>query len=142
MRSVAVELALMAVIVGVTAALVAEPPAKAQVASGPVSRDGRVGPYDFTITVDPARTGMNEIHLYLLDSTGQPASVDEITLSATLPAADVGPLELKANPAGPGHVLARAQLPLAGDWQLQVAVRKGEFDQWSATTDLPIRKDS
>ena len=141
-RTMALELALMTVIVGVTAALVAEPPAKAQGASGLVSRDGRIGPYDYTVTVDPARTGTNEVHVYLLDSTGQPASVDEIALSASLPAADVGPLELKASPAGPGHVLARAQLPLAGDWQLQLAVRKGEFDQWSATTDLPIRKDS
>ena len=109
--------------------------------AAPSLETAAIGPYDFTVTVDPARTGTNEIHLYLLDSTGQPASVDEITLSATLPAADVGPLELKATPAGPGHVLARAQLPLAGDWQLQVTVRKGEFDQWSAVTDLPIRKD-
>ena len=141
-RWVALELALMTVIVGVTAALVAEPPAKAQVASSPVSREGHVGPYHFTITVDPAHVGPNEVHVYLLDSTGQLAVVDEITLSATLRAADIGPLQIKTTPAGPGHVLARAQLPLAGDWRLQLDVRKGEFDQWSSATDLPIRKDS
>jgi len=143
-QSVALELSLMIVIVGVTAALVAEPPAKAQLvaASGPVSREGKIGPYDFTVTVDPARVGSNEVHLYLLDSTGQLAVVDEIGLTATLPAVDVGPLRFEATPAGPGHVVATAELPLAGDWRLALDVRKGEFDQWSTVVDLRIRKDS
>ncbi len=134
----------MVVIVGVTAALVAEPPAKAQVAAaaGPISRDGKVGPYDFAVTVDPARIGSNAIHLTLLDSAGQLAAVDEITLSATLPAVDVGPLGLKSTPAGPGHVVTQAEFPLAGDWQLEIVVRKGEFDQWSTSVEVPIRKDS
>jgi copper transport protein len=142
--SVAAELALMIVVVGVTAALVAEPPAKAEVAiaSGPVSREGKVGPYDFALIVDPARAGLNAVHFTLLDSTGQLAAVDEIKLSATLPAVAVGPLPLKSTPAGPGHVIAIARLPLAGDWQLEIAVRKGEFDQWSTVVQLPIRKDS
>ncbi len=142
-RAVALELTLMVAIVGVTATLVAEPPAKAQVAaaSGPVSHEGRIGPYDFTVTVDPAEIGRNEIHLYLLDSTGQLADVDEMELSATLPAVDVGPLRFEATPAGPGHVVSRAELPLAGDWKLSLDVREGEFHQWSAVVDLPIRKD-
>jgi len=143
-RAVAVELTLMIVIVGVTTALVAERPAKAQVtaARGPVSHEGQIGPYDFSVTVDPAAVGRNEIHLYLLDSTGQLAAVDEMELSATLPAVDIGPLRFKSTPAGHGHVITTAALPLAGDWKLQLDVRKGEFDQWSTLVDLPIRKDS
>jgi copper transport protein len=55
LTSVTVELTLAVVIVGVTAALVAEPPARAQVAaSGPVSRDTTVGPFDLNLVVDPA----------------------------------------------------------------------------------------
>ncbi len=143
-RVVALELALMLVVVGVTAALVAEPPAKAVAASssGPVSREGQVGPYDFSLLVDPARTGSNAIHLFILDSTGQLALVDEVRLSASLPDLDIGPLELASVPAGPGHAITAADLPLAGDWQLQLDVRKGEFDEWSTVIDLPIRKDS
>ncbi len=144
-RAVAAELVVMIVVVGVTAVLVAEPPAKAQVASaaGIVSRDGEIGPYRYTLTVDPARTGSNEIHVYLLDSTGSLAPVDEIAVSATLPAVDVGPLRFEATPAGPGHgVVTAAELPLAGDWQMQLDVREGEFDQWSTTIDIPIRKVS
>ena len=69
-RVVGLELALLLIVVGVTTALVAEPPAKAQAAasSGPVSREGKIGPYTYEVTVDPARTGANAVHVYLLDS--------------------------------------------------------------------------
>ena len=104
---------------------------------------GRVGPYRYTLTVDPARAGSNEIHIYLLDSTGALAPVDEIGVTASLPAADLGPLRFTATPAGPGHgIVTAADLPLAGRWQLELDVRKGEFDQWSTTIDMSIRKDS
>jgi copper transport protein len=143
-RVAATELALMALIVGVTTALVAEPPAKAHAdAAEVVSRDGRIGPYSYTLTVEPARAGANEIHVYLLDSTGGLAPVDEITLAGTLPALDLGPLALAATPAGPGHAIATAaELPLPGDWQLRLDVREGEFDVWSTTIPVPIGKDS
>jgi copper transport protein len=142
-RAVGLELALMLVVLGVTAALVAEPPAKAQAAgaAGPVTREGDIGPYAYTVTVDPALAGANVVHVYVLDSTGQLAPVDEIALSGTLPAVDVGPLEFRASPAGPGHAVATAQLALAGDWLLQLDVREGEFDQWNAVLEIPIRKD-
>jgi copper transport protein len=141
LRVVAVEVALMAVVVGVTAALVAEPPPRPS--AGSVSVTSTVGPFELTLTVDPAQVGPNEIHLYVLDpTTGQPVSVDEITVAASLPSVGVGPLELATRPAGPGHALVpAARLPLPGDWRVQVAVREGEFDEWSTSFDIPIRKD-
>jgi copper transport protein len=144
LTSVAVELTLAVLVVGVTAALVAEPPARAQVAaSGPVSRDTKVGPFDLNFVVDPARTGPNRIHLYLLDSsTGQPAQVAEMRVAASLQAGGIGPLRFQATPAGPGHGLGTgATLALAGDWRFGVDVRRGEFDKWSTTLTIPIRKD-
>ena len=143
-RAIGLELALLLVVVGVTTALVAEPPAKAQAAasSGPVSREGKVGPYTYEVTIDPARVGPNSVHVYLLDRTGQLAHVDEVGLSATLPEVDVGPLEFRTTPAGHGHATAVAELPLPGAWILQLDVRKGDFDEWSAVIDLPIGKDT
>jgi copper transport protein len=141
-RAVAAELVLMVAVVGVTAALVAEPPAKAAVVAGPASRDGRVGPFDYSLVVDPARAGSNEIHVYVLDTSGAPARVDEITVSATLPAASIGPLRMEMTAAGPGHAVATAaELPLAGDWRLELSVRRGEFDSWSTYVDIPIGKE-
>ena len=145
LATVGVELAVMVVIVGVTAALVAETPAKAQqsVSAGPVSRDVSVGPFDLDVLVDPARTGPNAIHITVLQrATGQLADVDEIRVAASLPAAGLGPLRFKTTPAGPGHVIVSgATFPVAGDWKLEVDVRRGEFDQWSTTLDIPIGKD-
>ena len=141
-RLVGAELALMVVVVAVTAALVAEPPAKAQAALTVVSREGQLGPFTYTFTVDPARTGSNEIHVYLLNSSGGLARVSEISVQASLPAVDLGPLTLDARRAGPGHaVVPSARLPLAGLWRMRLAARQGEFDQWSTTLSIPIRKD-
>ena len=132
----------MVVVVGVTAALVAEPPAKAQAAGGSVTREGEIGPFLYTVTVEPARVGRNELHAYVLEPPASRREVDEIAVSATLAEPDVGPLPLEATPAGPGHVVVTAaELPLAGDWTFELAVRRGEFDEWTATIDIPIRKD-
>ena len=107
----------MVSIVGVTTALVAEPPPAQAAGSGPVS--GRAGrPVHFTLTVDPARVGPNEMHVYLLDPTGQLAAVDEIRCRRTLPAVDVGPLRSRRPRRARACLVAAAELPLPGDWQL------------------------
>jgi nitrogen fixation protein FixH len=112
--------------------------------AGPVSRDAFVHPYQVNVVVDPAQTGPNEVHVYVLNHlTGQPAKVAEIRLSTSLPAAGIGPLRLKAVPAGPGHVVVpRATFPLVGAWILRLDIRRGEFDQVSTQVTIPIRKDS
>jgi copper transport protein len=133
----------MVAIVGVTAVLVSEPPARAQVApTGPFAADTTVGPFELNLVVDPAVAGRNEVHLYLLDSRGRPARADEVRVEARLASAGIGPIRLGARPAGPGHFLVpSAPLAIAGDWQLEVAVRRGEFDEWTSTLSVPIRKD-
>jgi copper transport protein len=146
LAATAAELALFAGVLGVTAVLVAEPPPKALAAaqSGPVSQDVRIGPFDANVVVDPARSGANELHVYLLDrTTGQPTAVDEVRISASLLAARIGPLRLDPTVAGPGHYLVPgATFPLAGAWTIRLDVRRGEFDEWSASVPIPIRKGS
>ncbi len=143
LRFVGLELALVVVIVGVTAVLVQQPPARSAVArTGPYATETRVGPFGLNLIVDPARVGVNEIHLYLLDRAGRPAEVAEARLGASLPAAGIGPLRLRTSRAGPGHfVVPAAQLPIGGGWRLQVQVRRGEFDEWLTTVSIPIGKD-
>jgi copper transport protein len=141
-RAVSVEAAAMAVVVGLTASLVVQPPANAQIAdAGPFVSSQELGPYDLELVVDPATTGKNQIHLTLLDRNGRLARVSEASVSAAYPAAELGPLDLKVVPGGPGHYIVQsARLPFTGDWRIEVTVRRGEFDQWSTTTLTPIRK--
>jgi copper transport protein len=141
-RAAALELVLIAAVVGVTAALVQEPPAKAQVlSSGPYSSTARLGPYELDTTVDPARTGANEIHLYVLNPSGQPANSAEAHIFASLPSAGLGPLRFQAAIGGPGHfILDGARLPIAGRWSFRIEVRFGSFDQYDTTLIVPITK--
>lgn len=143
LRAAGAEVALFVAAIGVTAVLVAEPPAKASVApSGPVARTAPIGPYELNLVVDPAEKGLNAIHLYLLEKNGQPAKVAEADVAATLPDPGIGPLEFDARRAGPGHFsVLGASLPLAGDWDLDVSVRRGEFDLWQVTVSIPIQKE-
>jgi copper transport protein len=139
-RSLRVEIGLMVAALGVTAALVSYAPALAT--SGPFSANETIGPARLELTVDPARAGANEVHLYLFDrSTGRQFDrVKELKVSAELPSHGIGPLPLRAEKAGPGHyVIRRALLAPAGDWHLEVSARVSAFDAYDAHTEVPIR---
>ena len=102
LRTAAAELALMTAIIGVTAVLVSEPPARAQVApTGPYATTAQLGDLELNLVVDPAAAGRNQIHLYLTNPSGQPTDVDEASVSATLASREIGPLRLRAYRAGP-----------------------------------------
>jgi copper transport protein len=144
LRATGAELLLVVVIVGVTAVLVTEPPARASGAPrGPVARTASLGDVEANVVVDPADAGRNTIHLYLTDRSGRPATVDELRLSASLASKRVGPLRFRAHLLAPGHSAAHdAHLALAGDWQLRIEARRGEFEALVGTVSIPIRKDS
>jgi len=140
-RSMRGELALMLTVFGVTAALVSyAPPIDA--ASGPFSTNTTLGPIELEMTVEPAKVGLNTVHLYLIDATdgAQYTGTKELVATASLPAKGIGPLPLHANLAGPGHyILNSAVLSPGGTWQIQITDRISEFEQYSQTVQVPIR---
>jgi copper transport protein len=140
-RALRGEVALLAVVFGVTAALAGYVPATA-VQSGPFSGSAALGPAELEITVDPARVGSNQIHLYLFEakSGAQFTPVKELEITATMPDNEVGPLPLEPQRSGPGHYTVQgAQLGIAGDWELEVTVRVSAFDEYAAEVEVPIR---
>jgi copper transport protein len=140
-RTLRGELALMAAVFGVTAALVAEAP-PIDAATGPFSTITRLGAAELEMTVEPAVVGPNTVHLYLIDArTGAPfTATKELTANAKLPAKDIGPLALKPTLAGPGHyVLNSAVLSPGGTWQLTIVDRTSEFESSSRVVKVPIR---
>jgi copper transport protein len=140
-RNLRGELALMLVVFGVTAALVSyTPPIDA--ANGPFSTTTSLGPAQLQMTVEPARVGLNTVHLYLIDAkTGaQFTATKELTVTAKLPAKGIGPLPLQPNLAGPGHyVLNSAELTPGGTWQILLTDRLSEFEEFSKTVSVPVR---
>jgi copper transport protein len=140
-RALRGEVALIVVVLGVTAALAGYAPA-AMVQSGPFSGSAALGPAELEATVDPARVGSNQVHLYLFDarSGAQFSPIEQLEATATLPEKSIGPLPLEARRAGPGHYTVQgAMLGVAGDWQLEVTVRVSAFDQYTAGLEVPIR---
>jgi copper transport protein len=139
-RSLRAELALMLCVFGVTAALVGyAPPIDA--ASGPFSINTTLGPAELEMTVEPARVGLNTIHLYLIDARdgAQFTATRELVVKALLPAKGIGPLALQPNLSGPGHyTLNSAQLSPGGTWEIQITDRVSEFDEYSRTVKVPI----
>ncbi len=140
-RTMRGELALMLCVFGVTAALISyAPPIDA--ASGPFSANTTIGPAELELTVEPAKVGLNTVHLYLIDAkTGtQFTATKELTASARLPAKGIGPLPLKASLAGPGHyILSSAVLSPGGTWEIEVVDRVSEFEQHRRIVKVPIR---
>jgi copper transport protein len=140
-RTLRAEIVLMAVVLAVTAALVAYSPSAAT-PSGPFSDSADFGPARIELTVDPARAGTNEVHVYLFDKrTG--AQYDRprpLTIAAVEPELDIGPIALDVRKAGPGHyTVARADLAPAGDWSLVVRAPVSDFQELRTAIEVPIR---
>ena len=143
-RSVLVELVVGLVVLVLSAVLVGTPPARAEVAQPvdvtlPVqTAAGESG--SVQVSVDPAATGPNTLHVYLLDEQGQFSQPVDIRVTLTEPAQEIGPIDVALEPAGPGHYVGDGMaVPGAGTWTLAVTVRFDEFTAGSASTTFPVR---
>jgi copper transport protein len=140
-RTLRSEVALIAVVLGVTGALASYPPSIAQV-TGPQSGTVRIGPEQLQYTVDPGRVGANQVHLYLEDprSGAQYTATKELTVQATQRERHIGPLPLAAHRSGPGHyTVTGALLSVPGTWLIGVTMRVSEFDAYTANMKVTIR---
>lgn len=73
------------------------------------------------VSIDPARSGVNELHVYGFDVSDRAAALESVSVAAYHQTMDVGPLPLPVLRAGPNHFLSyRAILPLSGDWTINV----------------------
>ncbi len=139
-RALRAEVVLMVLVLGVTAALVSYSPS-AGTPSGPYSGSAELGSARLELTVDPARAGSNEVHVYLFDarSGAQYDRARRLSIAARERELDIGPIELDVRKAGPGHYTARADLAPAGDWALTVRAPVSDFEELRTELEVPIR---
>src|SRR5262249_14566238 len=136
--SIGAEVALAAAVLAVTSLLVATVPAIADV-SKPFNATIRQGQRLASITVDPARTGRNTMHVYISTPGGALDKAQEITVRMTLPAHDLGPIPVPVENAGPNHVLSNnLHLPFSGDWQVEILALFGATEQVRFATTMPV----
>jgi copper transport protein len=139
-RTLRSEVALIVVVLGVTGALASYAPAIAQY-NGPYSGTTTLAGKQLQFTLEPARVGVNQLHLYLIDpKTGaQWDGAKQLTVSESLPSKSVGPISQPGQKSGPGHyTVPGISLGLPGTWRIQVQVLIDKFDQASVTLKVPV----
>ena len=132
----------MVAVLAATAGLVSSPPPQAVLAAGPEAISVTSSHGDWLAQVDliPATTGGTTMHVYVISARGSMDTASDITVTATLPAQQLGPIELTTFPAGRNHVTSNdADFPLAGTWDIEVTARFGDFDQVVFNIDAEIR---
>lgn len=140
-RTLRAEALLIVAALATTGALAGYAPSTA-VGSGPYNTVTHIGPQELQLTIDPARVGVNELHLYLTDPrTGaQLDTAEEVRVAAALPSKDIGSSEVAADKAGPGHYLVPAlTLGVPGTWTVTVTVRVSDFDEYAKKLEVKIR---
>ena len=140
-RVVRAEAVVLIAVLAITGVLANVTPAKAALVGGPVTVSAPLGGGTVDVTVDPARPGRNDVHIYLLDDQGRPDDRFEVpTLRLELPDQSVGPFDVVPVRVGPGHVqLVGADLPLAGRWELEITVKPDRFTEQVATVSFAVK---
>jgi len=138
-RSIAIEAVAAVAIVVFTSLLMASNPSEVAAAK-PFSATLIDGDYLASITVEPGRTGSNEMHLYLSDAASSLSQPDSVTVEITDPGRDVAALKIPVVRSSAGHyTTSTATFPYATTWTLTVTARYNTFDEVRFTTHVPIR---
>ncbi|HET6357668.1 copper resistance CopC/CopD family protein [Streptomyces sp.] len=104
----------------------------------PFDTGGKNGKGTVRLSLDPATSGANVMHVWIYSPELKPMDVPEVKVSFTLKAKQIGPLPITPDRVATGHWSADAvQIPMPGDWQVQVTVRTSDIDQ--TTTDENIK---
>jgi copper transport protein len=130
---------------GRTEEAVKQATASASQRSGPLSlkipfdTGGEDGKGTVELTLDPARVGGNEMHVFVERPNGKAFDVPEVKVAFTLAAKDIGPLPVTPDRIATGHWSAiGVQIPMAGDWKIAVTVRTSDIDQTTVNKNAKI----
>ncbi|MFG3525297.1 copper resistance CopC/CopD family protein [Streptomyces sp. NPDC047917] len=157
-RSVLAEVGVAVALLAVTTVLTSTEPARteeeaarastsasAPAAGGPVEMKlpfdtgGENGRGTVRMEITPARTGANELHLWVDGSDGKPMDVPEVKVAFTLESKDIGPLPVVPARLTEGHWTADGvQIPMAGNWKVALTVRTSDIDQTTIDKNMKI----
>ncbi len=105
----------------------------------PFDTGGTNGKGVVSIDLDPAQAGDNALHVYVEGPDGTPLDVPEVKIALTLAAQDIGPLPVTPDRITTGHWSASGvQIPMAGDWKVEVTVRTSDIDQVTVSKNAQI----
>ncbi|MEU0249186.1 copper resistance protein CopC [Streptomyces sp. NPDC006235] len=105
----------------------------------PFDTGGKDGKGIVTVDLDPARVGDNEMHVYVERPNGRAFDIPEVKVDFTLKAKNLGPLPVVPDHLATGHWSANGvQIPMAGDWKVDVTVRTSDIDEVTVSKNAQI----
>ncbi|MFB7931850.1 copper resistance CopC/CopD family protein [Streptomyces sp. NPDC056039] len=105
----------------------------------PFDTGGEDGKGIVTVDLDPARVGDNEMHVYVERPNGRAFDIPEVKVDFTLKAKNIGPLPVTPDHLATGHWSANGvQIPMAGDWKVDVTVRTSDIDEVTVSKNAQI----
>jgi copper transport protein len=142
--SVSVEVAIVTIVLAVTAVLVNTPTARetytppATVAAA-FNTGGPQGTGNVSVEVTPDRLGPNQLRVSVTSNEGRPYRPQEITAVMALPERELGPLPVKLTQERPGTYLsAPVIVTITGRWQIRITIRSDAFDETTVTIPVPV----
>jgi copper transport protein len=144
-RLIAVELAVTAAVLGITAVLVQVTPARTAVAAATAPTDTTVRAtltaekLSLQVDVTPGQVGNNSVHLYAYTRDGAPLPVVQWTGTAALPALGVEPVDIPLLQITDNHAIGDTALAAPGDWVLRFTVRTSQIDQSTVSMTVRVR---
>ncbi|MFE3329579.1 copper resistance protein CopC [Streptomyces sp. NPDC059176] len=104
----------------------------------PFDTGGKDGKGTARLSISPGGSGANELRLWVKRPNGRPLDAPEVKVSFTLTAEKIGPLPVTPDRIAVGQWSARnLQIPLPGEWRVQITVRTSDIDQ--ATVDKNVK---
>lgn len=135
------------VVVGITGFLVLQNPTLPSAAAGetaaatiPFEQTSVLGDGSMEVSITPGISGDNEITVIVLDADGNPLElVNDPDVRLTLKARELGPLIFTPKATDqPGVYAGDLQIPLDGDWTVEVVTRVDRFSEPITTMQLTI----
>lgn len=140
--TVRAEIAILAVVALLTGFLATtQPAAEAAGLTGPVAETAALtDDLDVDLVVDPAEPGLNALHVYVVDPSGQPSDrIEDLRLEFTFVDEGIGPIDVEPFVAGPGHWTANVtDLTFAGSWEVRILAGEDRFTQHDVTIPFEL----
>jgi copper transport protein len=138
-RTVWMEVVLMVVVLGITAALVNAAPARTQ-STQPVFMTLKSDQLWFDVTIAPGSAGPNDIHITALPTGGGLTQVKQIQVQLTQPGRDLPPFDVPMQQLGTNHYYApQFAIPYPGTWQMTIRAQLSDVDETVATGRFSLR---
>lgn len=124
-------LALTAVLVETTPARVAYAPMFSQTAAV-------TGPLRVQVDLEPARTGINQLHVYYTGTGALAVDVEEVTARLVSETGETVPVQVPHDTLGHYEQLT-VPLTEAGRWRLELTTRTSDIDATTTSFTVPVR---